>query len=142
MYFPCVCILVLLQSQTINKKTKPLSAYFVFPDSSLFPASMCLCASGGSTSKPSTIEVTAEMEKEVMTLDDEETFGNFYKTISPTTLQDSPVILTEDDLSQIQSNTPTSVHSSVSTRTDGFKSFPESLILILCLIIHHYGKTR
>lgn len=71
-----------------------------------------MCASGGSTTKPSTIEVTAEMEKEVMTLDDEETFGNFYKTISPSTLQDSAVILTEDDLSQIQSNTPTSVNSS------------------------------
>lgn len=69
-----------------------------------------MCVSGGSTSKPSTIEVTAEMEKEVMTLDDEETFGNFYKPISPTTLQDSTVILTEDDLSQIQSNTPTSVN--------------------------------
>lgn len=82
----------------------------------LLPASMC--ASGGSTSKPSTIEVTAEMEKEVMTLDDEETFGNFYKTISPSTLQESAVILTEDDLSLIQSNTPTSVNSSVSTTAE------------------------
>uniref|UniRef100_A0A674MLJ7 Supervillin d n=1 Tax=Takifugu rubripes TaxID=31033 RepID=A0A674MLJ7_TAKRU len=62
---------------------------------------------GGSTSKPSTIEVTAELEKEVMTLDDEETFGNFYKSISPSALQDSALILTEDDLSQIQSNSPT-----------------------------------
>uniref|UniRef100_A0A8D3B996 Supervillin d n=1 Tax=Scophthalmus maximus TaxID=52904 RepID=A0A8D3B996_SCOMX len=38
--------------------------------------------------KTSTIEVTAETEKEVMTLDDEETFGNFYKSV------------------QIQANTP------------------------------------
>lgn len=77
--------------------------------------------SGGSTSRPSTIEVTAELEKEVMTLDDEETFGNFYKTISPSTLQDSSLVLTEDDLSQIQINTPTSVHSSVSVKTDDLK---------------------
>lgn len=77
-----------------------------------------MCASGGSTSKPSTIEVTEEMEKEVMTLDDEETFGNFYKTISPSTSQVSAVILTEDDLCQIQSSTPTSVHSSTSTTND------------------------
>lgn len=79
-----------------------------------------MCASGGSTSKPSTIEVTEEMEKEVMTLDDEETFGNFYKTISPSTSQDSAVVLTEDDLCQIQSSTPTSVNSSVSTTSDDF----------------------
>lgn len=92
-----------------------------------------MCVSGGSTSKPSAIEVTAEMEKEVMTLDDEETFGNFYKTISPATLQDSAVILTEDDLSQIQSDTPTSVNSSVSTTTDDLKLFSESLRLILWL---------
>lgn len=73
---------------------------------------------GGITSKPSTIEVTAEMEKEVMTLDDEETFGNFYKAVSPSTLQDSAVILTEDDLSLIQSNTPTSVNLFVTTTHD------------------------
>lgn len=71
-----------------------------------------MCVSGGGTSKPSTIEVTEEMEKEVMTLDDEETFGNFYKTISPSTSQVPAVILTEDDLCQIQSSTPTSVNSS------------------------------
>lgn len=62
--------------------------------------------SGVSTSKTSTIEVMAETEKEVMTLDDEETFGNFYKSVSPSMLQDSSVILTEEDLSQIQTNTP------------------------------------
>uniref|UniRef100_A0AAQ5Z792 HP domain-containing protein n=1 Tax=Amphiprion ocellaris TaxID=80972 RepID=A0AAQ5Z792_AMPOC len=49
--------------------------------------------SGVSKSKASTIEVTAETEKEVMTLDDDETFGNFYKSISPSTLQDSSVTL-------------------------------------------------
>uniref|UniRef100_A0A665WIC5 Supervillin-like n=1 Tax=Echeneis naucrates TaxID=173247 RepID=A0A665WIC5_ECHNA len=42
--------------------------------------------------------VTAETEKEVMTLDDEETFGSFYKSVSPTTLQDSSVVVTEEDL--------------------------------------------
>uniref|UniRef100_A0A665WIX2 Supervillin-like n=1 Tax=Echeneis naucrates TaxID=173247 RepID=A0A665WIX2_ECHNA len=62
--------------------------------------------SGVSKSKISTIEVTAETEKEVMTLDDEETFGSFYKSVSPTTLQDSSVVVTEEDLSQIQANTP------------------------------------
>uniref|UniRef100_A0A665WH99 Supervillin-like n=1 Tax=Echeneis naucrates TaxID=173247 RepID=A0A665WH99_ECHNA len=64
--------------------------------------------SGVSKSKISTIEVTAETEKEVMTLDDEETFGSFYKSVSPTTLQDSSVVVTEEDLSQIQANTLTS----------------------------------
>lgn len=54
--------------------------------------------------KTSTIEVTAETEKEVMTLDDEETFGNFYKSVS--ILHDSSVVVTEEDLSQIQANTP------------------------------------
>ncbi|XP_023254351.1 supervillin-like [Seriola lalandi dorsalis] len=61
---------------------------------------------GVSKSRTSTIEVTAETEKEVMTLDDEETFGSFYKSVSPTTLQDSSVVLTEEDLSQIQADTP------------------------------------
>lgn len=103
-----------------------LSKLIPFPDPSfLFPAS--LCASGGSTSKPSTIEVTAELEKEVMTLDDEETFGNFYKSISPSALQDSALILTEDDLSQIQSNSPTSVNIAA---TDDLKLFSQSLSLI------------
>uniref|UniRef100_A0A8C4NME4 Supervillin d n=1 Tax=Dicentrarchus labrax TaxID=13489 RepID=A0A8C4NME4_DICLA len=70
----------------------------------LFPPAMC--GSGVSKSKTSTIEVTEEREKEVMTLDDEETFGNFYKAVSPSTLQDSSVVLTEEDLSQIQADTP------------------------------------
>lgn len=61
---------------------------------------------GVSKSKTSTIEVTTETEKEVMTLDDDETFGNFYRSVSPSSLQDSSVVLTEDDLSQIQADTP------------------------------------
>uniref|UniRef100_A0A673BSP9 Supervillin-like n=1 Tax=Sphaeramia orbicularis TaxID=375764 RepID=A0A673BSP9_9TELE len=65
-----------------------------------------LHSKGVSKSKTSTIEVTAETEKEVMTLDDDETFGSFYKPVSPSTLQDSSVILTEEDLSQIQADTP------------------------------------
>ncbi|CAJ1081059.1 supervillin isoform X1 [Xyrichtys novacula] len=65
-----------------------------------------LHSKGVSQSRTSTIEVTAQVEKEVMTLDDEETFGNFYKPVSPSTLQDSSVVLTEEDLSQIQANTP------------------------------------
>uniref|UniRef100_A0A8C9XTC0 Supervillin d n=1 Tax=Sander lucioperca TaxID=283035 RepID=A0A8C9XTC0_SANLU len=56
--------------------------------------------------KTSTVEVTAETEKEVMTLDDDETFGNFYKSVSPSTPLDSSVVMTEEDLSQIQADTP------------------------------------
>lgn len=66
-------------------------------------------ALGVSSSKTLTIEVMAETEKEVMTLDDEETFGNFYKSISPSMLQESGVVLTEDDLSQIETHMPKSV---------------------------------
>lgn len=62
--------------------------------------------SGVSKSKTSTVEVTAETEKEVMTLDDDETFGNFYKSVSPSTPLDSSVVMTEEDLSQIQADTP------------------------------------
>uniref|UniRef100_A0A8C3A197 Supervillin d n=1 Tax=Cyclopterus lumpus TaxID=8103 RepID=A0A8C3A197_CYCLU len=61
---------------------------------------------GVSKGKTSTVEVTAETEKEVMTLDDDETFGNFYKSVSPSILQDSGVVLTEEDLSQIQADSP------------------------------------
>ncbi|KAF7666598.1 hypothetical protein LDENG_00100350 [Lucifuga dentata] len=61
---------------------------------------------GVGKSSTSIIEVTAETEKEVMTLDDEETFGNFYKSVSPSTLQNSSVIMTEEDLSNIHANTP------------------------------------
>lgn len=78
-----------------------LCSHFLFY-SSCFPAA----DTGVSTSKTSTIEVMAETEKEVMTLDDEETFGNFYRSVSPSLLQDSSVVLTEDDLSQIETNTP------------------------------------
>ncbi|XP_029934071.1 LOW QUALITY PROTEIN: supervillin [Myripristis murdjan] len=60
---------------------------------------------GVGKSRTSTIEVTAEMEKEVMTLDDEETFGSFYKSVLPSALSSS-VVINEDDLSQIQANTP------------------------------------
>ncbi|KAF3704410.1 Supervillin Archvillin p205/p250 [Channa argus] len=60
---------------------------------------------GISKSKTSTIEVTAETEKEVMTLDDEETFGNFFKHVSHSTIQDS-VVMSEEDLSHIQADTP------------------------------------
>lgn len=56
--------------------------------------------------KNSTIEVMEEKEKEVMTLDDEETFGRFYSCLSPTTLS-SVVLLGEDeDFNIILSDTP------------------------------------
>lgn len=60
--------------------------------------------------KMSTIEVTAETEKEVMTLDDQETFGNFFKFASQSTIQDR-VILTEEDLSKIQADSPKLVYN-------------------------------
>uniref|UniRef100_A0A8C5GNH0 Supervillin-like n=1 Tax=Gouania willdenowi TaxID=441366 RepID=A0A8C5GNH0_GOUWI len=67
---------------------------------------ICLGPAGVSKSRTSTIEVTAETEKEVMTLDDEETFGNFYKSVATSIVQNSSVVVTEDDLSQIQANSP------------------------------------
>ncbi|XP_061911665.1 supervillin isoform X2 [Entelurus aequoreus] len=63
-----------------------------------------LHSKGVSKNKTPTIEVTAETEKEVMTLDDEETFGNFFKSATSSALQD--IIVTEEDLSQIQADTP------------------------------------
>uniref|UniRef100_A0A7N6BM18 HP domain-containing protein n=1 Tax=Anabas testudineus TaxID=64144 RepID=A0A7N6BM18_ANATE len=89
----------------LQKKKSIISKFIVtfsFP-SFLFPN--MLGGSGISKSKTSTIEVTAETEKEVMTLDDQETFGNFFKSASHSTLQDS-VVVTEEDLSQIQADTP------------------------------------
>ncbi|XP_056153072.1 supervillin [Lampris incognitus] len=61
---------------------------------------------GMGQSRTSTIEVTAEAEKEVMTLDDEETFGSFYKTASPST-PNSSLIMSEEEFSQLEANTPT-----------------------------------
>lgn len=71
---------------------------------------LCWCVLGGFESgmcnnKTSTIEVTAELEKEVMKPDDEETFANFYRSVSPSKLESS-VVLTEEDLSQLEADTP------------------------------------
>ncbi|XP_029485522.1 supervillin isoform X2 [Oncorhynchus nerka] len=57
-------------------------------------------------SRTSTIEVTAETEKEVMTLDDEETFGRFYKPVSPTARGAVVTALTEEEFSDLQADTP------------------------------------
>ncbi|XP_061083315.1 supervillin isoform X2 [Conger conger] len=56
--------------------------------------------------RETSIKVTAETVKEVMTLDDEETFGRFYKTVSPSTLGSSDSSHTLQDFSSIESNTP------------------------------------
>ncbi|XP_073774419.1 supervillin isoform X2 [Danio rerio] len=61
---------------------------------------------GSLGTKNSTIEVMEEKEKEVMTFDDEETFGRFYKCLSPTALSSSVLLDEEEDFSIIQSNTP------------------------------------
>lgn len=76
---------------------------------------LCGCVIGGLKSgmcnnKTSTIEVTAELEKEVMKPDDEETFANFYRSVSPSKLLESSVVLTEEDLSQLEADTPKLVH--------------------------------
>ncbi|XP_067225073.1 supervillin isoform X1 [Chanodichthys erythropterus] len=56
--------------------------------------------------KNSTIEVMEEKEKEVMTLDDEETFGRFYSCLSPTTLSSIVLMGEEEDFNIILSDTP------------------------------------
>uniref|UniRef100_A0A4W5JHY6 Supervillin d n=1 Tax=Hucho hucho TaxID=62062 RepID=A0A4W5JHY6_9TELE len=56
--------------------------------------------------RTSTIEVTAETEKEVMTLDDEETFGRFYKPVSPTARGAIVTALTEEEFRDLQADTP------------------------------------
>uniref|UniRef100_A0A8C1CTN1 Supervillin d n=1 Tax=Cyprinus carpio carpio TaxID=630221 RepID=A0A8C1CTN1_CYPCA len=61
---------------------------------------------GVAGTKNSTIEVMEEKEKEVMTLDDEETFGRFYSCLSPTALNSSVLLGEEEDFSIIQSDTP------------------------------------
>ncbi|KAI2658587.1 Supervillin [Labeo rohita] len=61
---------------------------------------------GVAGTKNSTIEVMEEKEKEVMTLDDEETFGRFYSCLSPTALSSSVLLIEEEDFSIIQSDTP------------------------------------
>ncbi|CAL1599462.1 unnamed protein product [Knipowitschia caucasica] len=65
-----------------------------------------LHSKGVSKSKTSTIEVTTETEKEIMTLDDDETFGNFYKPISPTSRLESGLVMTEEAFSEITAVTP------------------------------------
>uniref|UniRef100_A0A3P8ZIN7 HP domain-containing protein n=1 Tax=Esox lucius TaxID=8010 RepID=A0A3P8ZIN7_ESOLU len=60
----------------------------------------------GQSCQMSTIEVTAETEKEVMTLDDEETFGRFYKPVSPSSRNSGITALTQEDLRDLQADTP------------------------------------
>ncbi|XP_023654454.1 supervillin isoform X1 [Paramormyrops kingsleyae] len=52
------------------------------------------------------IKVTEETVKEVMTLDDEDTFGRFYRTVTPSALSSSSPIDTEQDLSVVESESP------------------------------------
>ncbi|KAJ8245939.1 hypothetical protein GJAV_G00261920 [Gymnothorax javanicus] len=52
------------------------------------------------------IKVTEEKVKEVMTLDDEETFGRFYRAVSPSTLGSSGALDSTQDFSSIQTHTP------------------------------------
>lgn len=101
---PSHCNLVFVQ---FNKSSIRLKKSIIHQrNDPLFVPSSPFADAGAGKSKTSTIEVTTENEKEVMTLDDEETFGNFYKPVSPSTLLDSSVILTEEDLSQVQATTP------------------------------------
>ncbi|XP_048869049.1 supervillin-like isoform X2 [Brienomyrus brachyistius] len=52
------------------------------------------------------IKVTEETVKEVMTLDDEDTFGRFYRAVTPSALSSSSPIDTEQDLSVVESESP------------------------------------
>uniref|UniRef100_A0A8C7TIB2 Supervillin d n=1 Tax=Oncorhynchus mykiss TaxID=8022 RepID=A0A8C7TIB2_ONCMY len=83
-----------VQSNWLNSE----SSHFLLP-------AFCFLAGLGH-SRTSTIEVTAETEKEVMTLDDEETFGRFYKPVSPTVRGAVVTALTEEEFSDLQADTP------------------------------------
>ncbi|XP_062859265.1 supervillin isoform X2 [Trichomycterus rosablanca] len=61
---------------------------------------------GEQSSKSSTVEVTEEQEKEVMTLDDDETFGRFYKPMSPSALTPGVLLAKEEDFSALQFDSP------------------------------------
>lgn len=61
----------------------------------------------GVSSKPSTIEVTEEKEKEVMTLDDDETFHRFFKSpMSPTSQTSNLILDKEEDFSAVLFDSP------------------------------------
>ncbi|XP_060795764.1 supervillin isoform X2 [Neoarius graeffei] len=62
--------------------------------------------SKGVSNKPSTIEVMEEKEKEVMTLDDDETFQRFFKSMSPTSLSSDLHLDEEEDFSAVQFDSP------------------------------------
>ncbi|XP_060717028.1 supervillin isoform X2 [Tachysurus vachellii] len=65
--------------------------------------------SKGVSSKPSTIEVTEEKEKEVMTLDDDETFQRFFKSpmpMSPTSQTSNLILDKEEDFSVVLFDSP------------------------------------
>ena len=77
-------------------KTLPTTALISCP----FPPS------GVGKGRSSTIEVTEEKEKEVMTLDDDEIFGRFYKPVSPGALGSTGAMDTEQDFNIINTDTP------------------------------------
>ncbi|KAF7705184.1 supervillin [Silurus meridionalis] len=60
----------------------------------------------GVSSKLSTIEVMEEKEKEVMTLDDDESFQRFFKSMSPTSLGTNLLLDEEEDFSDLQFDSP------------------------------------
>lgn len=74
--------------------------------SSIEVSDVCVNMPAGVSSKPSTIEVTEEKEKEVMTLDDDETFQRFFKSMSPTTLSANLLLDEEEDFSALQFDSP------------------------------------
>lgn len=67
---------------------------------------MCVNVPPGVSNKPSTIEVMEEKEKEVMTLDDDETFQRFFKSMSPTSLSSDLHLDEEEDFSAVQFDSP------------------------------------
>lgn len=60
----------------------------------------------GVNSKPSTIEVTEEKEKEVMSPDDDETFQRFFRPMSPTSPSSDLLLDEEADFSTLQFDSP------------------------------------
>ncbi|XP_051925286.1 supervillin [Hippocampus zosterae] len=63
-----------------------------------------LHSQGVGKSATSTIQVTAEAEKEVMALDDDETFGSFFASVSLSAPRDA--VVTQEDLSRVRADAP------------------------------------
>ncbi|XP_077086358.1 supervillin-like [Siphateles boraxobius] len=104
--------IILSKKASISTPVKPLEEISTHPDAEgdkrldKLESFLDRLHNKGTGMKNSTIEVMEEKEKEVMTLDDEETFGRFYSSLSPTTLSSSVLLGEEEDFSILLSDTP------------------------------------